>query len=355
MQASWMLIKAQLKNKKGGYISIFILTLVIGLMLSLSLSLVVNINSAARDAIEASNFGDLYMNFNPDYVPTDEDFDKLRQMPEFAEVMPLKKIKVLGKPANIIHADGEKTEVAQDPAVYVYDRDQLSLRLFTAERTAYLSGDQAVPPPRGEVYIPVAFTAMYNAKPGDRYVMAVEEETFEYKVAGFVEDITQINMVSIGEHNVYMNQADFDELQARNHPEFRLTYTLHLYTADAYADCDTNELFRRIEDSSELRSKTSFRRRDVRTLCLHRVLHGLLIVIIFVVVMFIAGLAILLNIYSSVEAEYRNIGVMKAVGLKTLLLNRSIIKPSAAIVAGLLLGSLIAILLLRMSAPLVLT
>ncbi|NLZ70850.1 MAG: hypothetical protein GX907_05905, partial [Clostridiaceae bacterium] len=319
MRASWMLIKAQLKNKKGGYISIFILTLVIGLMLSLSLSLVVNINSAARDAIEASNFGDLYMNFNPDYVPTDEDFDKLRQMPEFAEVMPLEKIKVLGKPANIIHADGEKTEVAQDPAVYVYNRDQLSLRLFTAERTAYLSGDQAVPPPRGEIYVPVAFTAMYNTKPGDRYVMAVEEETFEYKVAGFVEDITQINMVSIGEHNVYMNQADFDELQAKNYPEFRLTYTLHLYTADAYADCDTNELFRRIEDSSGLRSKTSFFVDDEMFVRFASTVSYmvLLIVIVFVIVMFIAGLAILnFNIYSSVEAEYRNIGVMKAVGLK---------------------------------------
>ncbi|NLZ56653.1 MAG: hypothetical protein GX900_08370, partial [Clostridiaceae bacterium] len=319
MQASWMLIKAQLKNKKGGYISIFILTLVIGLMLSLSLSLVVNINSAARDAIEASNFGDLYMNFNPDYVPTDEDFDKLRQMPEFKEVTPLKKIKVLGKPANIVHADGEKTEVAQDPAVYVYDRDQLSLRLFTAERTAYLSGDQAVPPPRGEVYVPVAFTAMYNAKPGDRYVMAVEEETFEYKVAGFVEDITQINMVSIGEHNVYMNQADFDELRAKNYPEFHLTYTLHLYTAGAYADCDTNELFRRIEDSSGLRSKTSFFVDDEMFVRFASTVSYmvLLIVIVFVIVMFIAGLAILnFNIYSSVEAEYRNIGVMKAVGLK---------------------------------------
>ena len=36
-------------------------------MLSLSLSVVVNIRSAAQDAVEASNFGDLYLNFGLDY------------------------------------------------------------------------------------------------------------------------------------------------------------------------------------------------------------------------------------------------------------------------------------------------
>jgi sensor histidine kinase regulating citrate/malate metabolism len=59
MRAARMLIRAQIKSKKGSYISIFILTLMIGLMLSFSLSLVVNIRSAALEAVEASKFGDL--------------------------------------------------------------------------------------------------------------------------------------------------------------------------------------------------------------------------------------------------------------------------------------------------------
>ena len=60
MRTSWVLIRAQIKNKKGGYISLFVLTLIIGLMLSLSLSVVMNIRSAAQEAVEASNFGDLF-------------------------------------------------------------------------------------------------------------------------------------------------------------------------------------------------------------------------------------------------------------------------------------------------------
>ena len=80
MRAARMLIRAQIKSKKGSYISIFILTLMIGLMLSFSLSLVVNIRSAALEAVEASKFGDLYLNYYYERVPEEEDFRRLEKM-----------------------------------------------------------------------------------------------------------------------------------------------------------------------------------------------------------------------------------------------------------------------------------
>ena len=378
MRASWLLIRAQIKNKKGGYISLFVLTLIIGLMLSLSLSVVVNIRSAAQDAVEASNFGDLYLNFGLDYVPTDQDFSKLNEMEEFDRVDPLKKIKVLGKPANLLNRNGEKTEVSLLPAIYEYNSNQLSLRLLSDDQKSYLPSVQCAPPKKGEAYLPILFIDLYGAALGDRYVITSENETFEFVVSGFVEDITQINMISIGEHNVYVNHADLHELEmkclqereaaedaARSNPdlmprmpEFNLTYTLHLGISEAYGDCDTEELFQRIEDATGLRGKSAFYFDD--EMFVHFASHIfyliLFVILVFVIVMFIAALAILnFTIYSSIESEYRNIGVMKAVGLKNAAFNVVyLLSYPMALIAGLVTGSLCALPILKLTAPLLL-
>lgn len=372
MRASWVLIQAQIKNKKGSYISILVLTLIIGLMLSISLSLVVNIRSAAQNAVEASNFGDLYMNFSHDYSPTNEDLSKLNEMTEIDHVVALQKIKVRGEPASLTHSNDEITEVAFEPAIYVYNQDQLSLRLLSEDQTSYISTDQVAPPKRGEAYFPIFFIDMYDAELGDLYIIETQHDTFEYKIAGFVEDITQINMVSIGEHNVYLNQDDFDDLERKafgdreealldannifpGFSEYSSTYTLHLHISDDYIDHKTSDLFQRIEEETGLRKKSAFYVDDEQFVYFASLISYiiLLVIIIFVLVLFVASLAILnFNIYSSIESEYKNIGVMKAVGLTNSSFNSVyIFSYLAVIIMGLVAGSLLAMPILNLVAP----
>jgi len=229
------------------------LTFIIGFMLSSSLSLVVNIQSAAREAIIASDFGDLYFNFNLNYVPTSQDFNNLEQMPEINRVRPLKKIKITSEAGSILHKNGDKTKVSWQPAIYVYDKDNLPLRLLSEDKTSYLPNNRLTPPQTGKIYLPIAFMSMYGADFGDTYIIEAEEDVFEYEVSGFVEDITQINMISIGEHNVYLNSVDFSEFEKKCEEErenvdeteslltdylneYNYTYTLHLNIADEYGN-----------------------------------------------------------------------------------------------------------------------
>ncbi len=375
MQALWILIRAQIKNKKGSYISIFILTFIIGFMLSSSLSLVVNIQSAAREAIIASDFGDLYFNFNLNYVPTSQDFNNLEQMPEINRVRPLKKIKITSEAGSILHKNGDKTKVSWQPAIYVYDKDNLPLRLLSEDKTSYLPNNQLTPPQTGKIYLPIAFMSMYGADFGDTYIIEAEEDVFEYEVSGFVEDITQINMISIGEHNVYLNSVDFSEFEKRCEEErenvdeteslltdylneYNYTYTLHLNIADEYGNYNTDKLFQSIEDATGLRNKSFFYGDDDMFVYFASLVSYLvlLVILVFVVVLFIAGLAILnFNIYSSIEAEYKNIGVMKAIGLKKIVFNLVyLLSYLTVIIMGLVIGSLLSAPLLKSVKPLVL-
>ena len=119
------------------------------------------------------------------------------------------------------------------------------------------------PPQTGKIYLPIAFMSMYGADFGDTYIIEAEEDVFEYEVSGFVEDITQINMISIGEHNVYLNSVDFSEFEKKCEEErenvdeteslltdylneYNYTYTLHLNIADEYGNYNTDKLFQSI-------------------------------------------------------------------------------------------------------------
>ena len=101
MDAIILLIKSQFKVKKGSYLSIFFLTLIIGLMLSTSLSLVANINSSLTEALDASNFGDLYMLYLDAFIPSEDEIEKLEDMEEFEDVRALPKIKTISPTARI--------------------------------------------------------------------------------------------------------------------------------------------------------------------------------------------------------------------------------------------------------------
>ena len=194
-------------------------------------------------------------------------------------------------------------------------------------------------------------------------MLETEGERLEYEVAGFVEDITQVNMVSIGEHNLYLNPDDFQDLEKKcadgeAGAKSVLTYTVHADVAAGYRDVESEELFQRIEDQTGLRSQTAFYGDDELFVYFASLISYLvlIVILIFVIVLFIAGLAILnFNIYSSIESEYKNIGVMKAVGLKNFAFHAVyLLSYPTAIVLGLIVGSLISIPLLGLTAPLLL-
>ena len=161
------------------------------------------------------------------------------------------------------------------PAIYEYNSNQLSLRLLSDDQKSYLPSVQCAPPKGRSVYSDSIHRSVW-CRAGRRYVITSENETFEFVVSGSL-GITQINMISIGEHNVYVNHADLHELEMKylqekkrqkmprsnpdlmpRIPEFNLTYTLHLGISEAYGDCDSEELFQRIEDATGLRGNRRF-------------------------------------------------------------------------------------------------
>ena len=350
MKALWVLIKAQFKNKKSNYISIFLIALLIGLLLSLSVSMIFNVNNTATDAAKTSNIGDYFMMFAGDYVPTHEDFANLNQMPEVQSVRAPEKVRVLGQYGNINKQNEETISPENDPTFYEYREDFMPFRILSEDRKSYLPSEQVKAPEKGEAYVPISFIAKYDVEIGDIYHLKTDKADFAFKISGLVEDLTQTNMISIGEHNIYLNKSDFNILKqtSENNPDqFHFNHMIYFDVNEEFANVPMNEMFKRVQAETGLRDKSGFFGNDTLLIFFASIISYLIIfaILIFIIIMFIASILISnFSVASSIEEEYKNIGVLKAVGLK----NRSfsfvyIFSYISVMIMGLIAGLLLSI------------
>ncbi|NLM18664.1 MAG: ABC transporter permease [Clostridiaceae bacterium] len=358
MKALWVLIKAQFKNKKSNYISIFFIALLIGLLLSLSVSMIVNVNNTATDAAKASNIGDYFMMFVVNYVPTDEDFENLNQMEEIKSIRVPEKVRVIGEYGNINKKDNEKISLEKDPAFYAYRSDFMPFRILSEDKKSYLPPDQVKAPEKGEAYVPISFIAQFGVEIGDTYHLKTAEEDFKFKISGLVEDLTQTNMISIGEHNIYLNESDFNllkQVSKKNPEQFHFNYMVYFDVNEEFETVPMNEMFKRVQEKTGLRDKAIFSGTDDLLIFFASIISYIIIfaILIFIIIMFIASLLISnFSVASSIEEEYKNIGVLKAIGLK----NRSfnlvyIFSYISAMILGFVVGLLLSIPLYNMVTP----
>lgn len=166
----------------------------------------------------------------------------------------------------------------------------------------------------GEVYVPVGYMKDNVVKVGDRAVISGKEFT----VAGFLRDSTMNSSLSASKRFL-VSSNDYAHIKPQGHPEylieFRLKDTTELGSFEtAYANAGlemngptvTYALFRMMNAISD------------------GMMVGVILLVSFLVVA-ISFLCIRFTLLAKIEEDYREIGVMKAIGLRISDIKKSIL------------------------------
>ncbi|MCM3634090.1 ABC transporter permease [Paenibacillus camelliae] len=180
----------------------------------------------------------------------------------------------------------------------------------------------------GEVYVPVGYMKDNVVKVGDRAVISGKEFT----VAGFLRDSTMNSSLSASKRFL-VSSNDYAHIKSQGHPEYLIEFRLKdlaelgaFETAYANAGLEMNgptvtyALFRMMNAISD------------------GMMVGVILLVSFLVVA-IAFLCIRFTLLAKIEEDYREIGVMKAIGLRISDIKKIYLAKYAAIAAaGSILG-----------------
>ncbi|QUL57214.1 ABC transporter permease [Paenibacillus tritici] len=183
----------------------------------------------------------------------------------------------------------------------------------------------------GEIYVPVTYMKDGSAKAGSS--VRVGDKSFS--VAGFLRD-SQMNSLLASSKRFLISPGDYAEIQHSGSTEYLIEFRLKdLSTLGAF---ETEYTAAGLEGNGPVITYPLFR-------VLNAISDGLMIAVILmasVLVVIIAFLCIRFTLLATMESDYREIGVMKAIGLRVSDLKRLYLAKYAAVAA---LGSILGLAL----------
>lgn len=195
--------------------------------------------------------------------------------------------------------------------------------------------NQAVQPREGELYVPVCYYKDGTVQVGDQALI----DGLPFTVAGFVRD-SQMNSALASSNRFLVSEADFSRLRPSGNVEYLIEFRLH--------DPSGLSSFETAYSAAGLPSNG-----PALTLPLFRMLSAIsdgimiaVIVLIGLLVIFIAFLCIRFTLLAKIEDDTREIGVMKAIGMRLSDIRRIYLTLYAALAAaGSIAGYLLSFLL----------
>lgn len=180
----------------------------------------------------------------------------------------------------------------------------------------------------GELYVPLAYGQAGLVKPGD--TMRVAERSFV--VAGFLRD-SQMNSLLSSSKRFLVSPEDFEALRPSGSLEYLIEFRLH--------DLAGLGAFEAAYGAAGLETNG-----PTITYPLFKIMNGLsdglmiaVILLVSALVVAVAFLCIRFTLLAKIEEDYREIGVMKAIGLRTGDIRKIyLIKYAAVAAAGCLFG-----------------
>lgn len=195
--------------------------------------------------------------------------------------------------------------------------------------------NQAVQPREGELYVPVCYYKDGTVQVGDQALI----DGLPFTVAGFVRD-SQMNSALASSKRFLVSEADFSRLSSSGNVEYLIEFRLH--------DPSGLSSFETAYSAAGLPSNG-----PALTLPLFQMLSAIsdgimiaVIILIGLLVIFIAFLCIRFTLLAKIEDDTREIGVMKAIGMRLSDIRRIYLTLYAALAAvGSIAGYLLSFLL----------
>lgn len=329
-------IKANIRRGKGSFISILILTFFISLTLTAVLS--VNRNSALRNtqAMDEAGFGDLFLMLEnkkdgKNGVTPEAVTEQIKgtEGVEEADSIP------------IVYASIKKLNKKTSSNTLIlmpYRPGQLNYRVFNKNASGLTEEQTNLK--KGEILVPVTYQTLYNCRVGDRMYLKGDARRDGYRVAGFFEDPAMGGSM-MGIKVVLFNESDIETLAASEDKHIGSGAFVNV-TREKDKGLSSLKFEKQLNESTQISECLNYTLSRSQSqgymLIMVNIFSGILgafVALLLIVVLIVLGH----SINTSIEMEYTNIGILKAVGFTAgKLKNALILQYLSAVLLGVLAG-----------------
>ena len=182
----------------------------------------------------------------------------------------------------------------------------------------------------GEVALPISFFEKNGLKAGDKLCVKIDSNTYTYKIAEQCKDIMFGNDMS-GMSRFIFSKADYDRMAKEN-----ANVKIGVYSFNTENEDETVKSM----NSQELATlMTTITRGTYSMLYVFDMIMAALLIVIGLCLIFISLMILRFSLVFTMEENYREIGVMKAIGMRNFSIQKIyFIKYLALVLAGALVG-----------------
>ncbi len=325
------LLRANIKYKKGAFKSIIVLMAIITLSFAVTISNNDNIDKAADSANAYADSPDFFA-FQIDDVKDPDIIDKILENPDVADAVETKCVSVAGEINNIY--------IYQ--VSFVYPDSHRIYQVFNENNTAYV--EKPEPLKKGEIYLPYSFTGLYSGlQIGTEVRIGEKNNQRVFKVKGFIAE-PALGAASIGTKRFFVSTADFEEMYAdADGKNISRAWDISVNLAEG---ADYLKVKKALDDSCGIARNSvltiSLEELEYYTKLIAETGTGILSVFVILLVA-IAIISMWHSITTSIEMEYTNLGILKALGftpgkIRIIYILQYIIAETTGAVIGLLLS-----------------
>ncbi len=304
------IIRGNFRKNKGSYISIAVLMFVVAMSLSAVLSILINTGKRDQRLIEETGFGHIIaaLKFPGEGIDYKEFVDKLVADVETCEgVGKVDKIPYW----EMIIEDLNGKESNNALLIFDYQSEYLNYNIYDENHKKL----DAPILNSGEIIVPISFKALYNCKVGDVITLSSEGKEYRYVIASYLED-PYMGSSMMGIKTVLFCKEDMEAVVAASE---RNEYgTVLSIFRDKESDMSDIAFEANLNKATSYAAYSwiAFSRSQVYSYMtlLTNIFAGVLMA--FIVMLLVATMIVLgHNISNSIDHDYVNIGILKAVGM----------------------------------------
>lgn len=346
------LLRANIKSQKGSFIGISTLVCIITISLLAVLSIWINANGYENEQIDRLGYGDI--SYWVDEIPDRESLlTSLNAVGEvekawMQEVVIFSEYDVYGK-------EGEETHSVSGSLHVMEWTKESGYSIYNDSLSGIDEAPEALAD--GEMYVSPAFSSLYHAKIGDMVGIRIaeDEEMLLYTIKGYFEDPIAGSAL-MGMKRALITQSDMRKMQelvreAGEYQNARNGSVIHIYQR-ADSELTLAGLQKRLGEETTLLEIPGFSYPKATItgfmLILQDIFAGFLLVFMLVL-MVVAMIIIGHSISSSIEQDYVDMGILKALGYtrKDLRIVQ-MLQYLAAVLCGMLPGVPVSVIVVRL-------
>lgn len=164
--------------------------------------------------------------------------------------------------------------------------------------------NEVIEPKNGEIYLPITYKKENLAEVGDKVIIYDKE----FKVAGFARD-SQMNSSLASSKRYIVSEEDYNDLRNKGNVEYLIEFRLN--NIDDISKFESEYSSAQLEANGPTITYSLFK-------AINAVSEGLMIMVILlssILILAIGFMCIRFTLLAKIEDEYREIGIMKAIGL----------------------------------------